>query len=79
METFGWVSVLPPVIAIALAIWSKQVYLSLGLFIWMGWTIMNSWNPVAGLVQSVDTMGGAVGGLGWWGFRITRAAVLSVR
>lgn len=61
METFGWVSVLPPVIAIALAIWSKQVYLSLGLFIWMGWTIMNSWNPVAGLVQSVDTMVAVVG------------------
>lgn len=61
METFGWVSVLPPVIAIGLAIWSKQVYLSLGLFIWMGWTIMNSWNPVAGLVQSVDTLVAVVG------------------
>ena len=61
METFGWVSVLPPIIAIGLAIWSKQVYLSLGLFIVLGWTIMNSWNPIAGLVQSVDTMVAVVG------------------
>jgi tetracycline resistance efflux pump len=61
METFGWVSVLPPIIAIGLAIWSKQVYLSLGLFILLGWTIMNSWNPIAGLVQSVDTMVAVVG------------------
>ena len=44
----------PPVIAIGLAIKTKQVYLSLVLFVWLGWTIMNGWNPVAGLIQSVD-------------------------
>ncbi|KPJ85589.1 MAG: sodium:solute symporter [Gemmatimonas sp. SG8_17] len=55
METFGWLSILPPVVAIALAIKTKQVYLSLGLFVWLGWTIMSSWNPVTGLIQSVET------------------------
>jgi Na+/H+ antiporter NhaC len=55
MQTFGWLSILPPVIAIALAIRTKQVYLSLGLFIWLGWTIMSGWNPVTGLVRSVET------------------------
>ncbi len=60
METYGWLSILPPVIAIALAIKTKQVYLSLGLFVWLGWTIMSSWNPVVGLVKSVDVFVGQV-------------------
>ena len=55
METFGWLSILPPIVAIGLAIKTKQVYLSLGLFVWLGWTIMSSWNPVTGLVRSVET------------------------
>lgn len=54
MQTFGWLSIVPPVVAIALAIRTKQVYLSLGLFIWLGWTIMSGWNPVTGLIQSVE-------------------------
>ncbi len=54
MPNYGWFSILPPVIAIALAIRTKQVYLSLGLFVWLGWTIMSDWNPVVGLVRSVD-------------------------
>ena len=55
MQTYGWLSILPPVVAIALAIRTKQVYLSLALFVWLGWTIMSGWNPVTGLVRSVDT------------------------
>ena len=55
METYGWLSILPPVVAIALAIRTKQVYLSLALFVWLGWTIMSGWNPVTGLIRSVDT------------------------
>jgi Na+/H+ antiporter NhaC len=54
MESFGWLSILPPIIAIGLAIKTKQVYLSLALFVWLGWTIMSGWNPVAGLISSLD-------------------------
>lgn len=54
MQSFGWLSILPPVIAIGLAIKTKQVFLSLGLFVWLGWTIMNGWNPVDGLIESVE-------------------------
>ena len=54
VNSVGWVSVLPPIVAIGLAIKTKQVYLSLGLFIWLGWTILNGWNPVIGLIESVD-------------------------
>lgn len=54
MESYGWLSVLPPIVAIALAIKTKQVYVSLALFVWLGWTIMGDWNPVAGLIESVE-------------------------
>ncbi len=50
----GWLSILPPIIAIGLAIRTKQVYFSLGLYIWLGWTILSHGNPVTGLIQSVD-------------------------
>ena len=55
METIGWLSILPPVVAIALAIKTREVYISLALFVWLGWTILNSWNPVVGLVVGVNT------------------------
>jgi len=55
METIGWLSILPPIVAIALAIKTREVYISLALFVWLGWTIMNSWNPVLGLVDGVNT------------------------
>jgi Na+/H+ antiporter NhaC len=56
MEYYGWLSILPPVLAIVLAITTRQVYISLTVGIWLGWTIINGWNPVAGLVQTVDVL-----------------------
>jgi len=56
MNTYGWISILPPVTAIFLAIKTKQVYLSLTLGIWLGWTIINHWNPMTGLIQTVDAL-----------------------
>ncbi len=60
METIGWLSILPPVVAIALAIKTREVYISLAIFVWLGWTIMNSWNPVVGLVDGVNTFLAAI-------------------
>ena len=60
MASYGWLSILPPVVAIGLAIKTKQVYLSLALFVWLGWTIMSGWNPVAGLIESVNVYVDAV-------------------
>jgi len=51
---YGWLSVLPPVLAIVLAIWTRQVYVSLFLGIWFGWTILSAWNPVTGLAKAVQ-------------------------
>ena len=55
-ETVGLLSILPPVLAIGLAIWTKQVYPSLLAGIWLAWTILNDGNPFAGLVQTVDSL-----------------------
>lgn len=49
MDTYGWLSVLPPLLAIGLAIKTRQVFLSLAAGIWLGWTILSAWNPLRGL------------------------------
>ena len=50
----AWYSVLPPVLAIALAIWSKQVIPSLAAGIWMGHTLLNQFNPLKGIANGLD-------------------------
>lgn len=49
-----WTSVLPPILAIGLAIWSRQVYLSLAGGLWLAWTILESWNPLTGLASAIE-------------------------
>ncbi len=56
MDTFGWLSVLPPLLAIFLAIKTKHVYISLTLGIWLGWTIFSGGNPLAGVIRTVDAL-----------------------
>jgi len=51
-----WISLLPPVLAIVLAIWSRQVYLSLAGGVWLGWTILNDWNPLVGFAVTIDEL-----------------------
>jgi tetracycline resistance efflux pump len=50
----SWYSILPPIIAIVLAIWTKQVILSLFAGIWMGFTLMSGFNPLTGATASID-------------------------
>jgi len=54
MSDPSWYSVLPPLLAIALAIGSKQVILSLFAGIWMGQTLLNQFNPLSGIAQALD-------------------------
>ena len=49
---YGWLALLPPLVAIVLAIWTKQVIISLFLGIWMGSTILQGWNPLLGFLDS---------------------------
>lgn len=46
-------SLIPPVLAIMLALLTRQVYLSLAVGIWIGWVIINGGNPVAGTFDTV--------------------------
>ena len=56
MSDPAWYSVLPPVLAILLAIWSKQVIPSLAAGIWMGHTLLNRFNPLTGIAESLDSV-----------------------
>ena len=49
-----WISILPPVLAIVLAIWTRQVYLSLAGGLVLGYTILAGWNPVVGVGGAIQ-------------------------
>ena len=54
MNEPSWISLLPTVLAIVLAIWSRQVYVSLAAGIWIGWTILEGWDPLVGLATAIE-------------------------
>ena len=54
MPDYGVLSLLPPLFAIALAVYTREVYLSLAAGIWLGWTIIAGWNPLAGAGSAVN-------------------------
>ena len=50
----SWYSLLPPVLAIALAIGTRQVIPSLFAGIWVGFTLLSGFNPLTGLAAGLD-------------------------
>ncbi|MEE9385450.1 MAG: Na+/H+ antiporter NhaC family protein [Nannocystaceae bacterium] len=50
----GWLSLAPPLLAIVLAIATRQVYLSLFAGIWLGCTLLAGGNPIVGLADGLD-------------------------
>lgn len=54
MNDYGILSVLPPVLAIILALKTKQVYSSLVFGIWFAWLIINDWNVLEGTIATVQ-------------------------
>jgi tetracycline resistance efflux pump len=57
MDThFGFLSLLPPVIAIILAIRTKQVYVSLLFGIWLGWVIIDGFDPLQGSLDTIQAL-----------------------
>jgi Na+/H+ antiporter NhaC len=54
MDHHGIWSLLPPVLAIVLAIATRQVFVSLFAGIWVGYLVVHDWNPVIGMVASLD-------------------------
>ena len=51
-----WIVLLPPVLAIVLALWTKEVYLSLLAGLWLGATILVGGNPILGLRELIDQL-----------------------
>ncbi len=56
MTDYGFLSILPPVIAIILALKTKQVYIALVFGIWFSWLIMSDWNPLTGTIATIEAM-----------------------
>lgn len=54
METYGLLSLLPPVLAIGLALWTRQVFLSLAAGLWIGFVIIAGGNLASGTLDAVD-------------------------
>ena len=64
MDHPSWISILPSLLAIVLAIGTRQVYLSLAGGVWLGWTIAQGWNPAAGLAEAIDNTVAVLGSEG---------------
>ena len=48
-DTVGWISLLPPLLAIVLSVWTRRVVLSLFFGLWLGVSMLHAWNPLVGL------------------------------
>ncbi|GAB6138601.1 Na+/H+ antiporter NhaC family protein [Halanaerobaculum tunisiense] len=55
MESYGILSLLPPLLAILLAWWSKEVLISLFTGLLVGATILADFNPLVGFMKTLDT------------------------
>ncbi|MBJ89990.1 MAG: C4-dicarboxylate ABC transporter [Woeseia sp.] len=56
MNDPNWYSILPPILAIVLAIWTRQVILSLFAGIWIGSTLLNGFSPIIGFTSGIDAV-----------------------
>ncbi len=56
MEHFGFWSILPPLLAIGLAIKTRQVFVSLLFGIWFGWVVLSSGNPFTGTLATIQAL-----------------------
>lgn len=51
---YGLLSLLPPLLAIIIAILTKQTVVALFLGVWFGATVINNWNPVLGFTYTIN-------------------------
>jgi len=56
MEHYGFLSILPPVLAILLAIKTRQVFVSLLFGIWLGWIFLSSGNIIDGTNAAIQAL-----------------------
>ena len=53
-EIGGWLSLLPPLLAIAMAVWTRRVLPSLFAGLWLGASMLHGWNPLTGLRALIE-------------------------
>ena len=63
-DAIGWLSVVPPLLAIALALWTRQVFISLAVGILSGYVILAGGNPLAGTRDAIDAIVAVFGSAG---------------
>ena len=56
IQDVGWLSLLPPLLAIGLALVARQVILALLLGVWFGALVLTGWNPLAALMLVADDL-----------------------
>ena len=56
MEHFSFWSLFPPLLAIILAIKTRQVFVSLLFGIWLGWIILSGGNPLSGTLATIQAL-----------------------
>ncbi len=56
MHEYGIWSLVPPIVAIVLAIRTKQVFISLLFGIWLGWVIVADWNFLQGSYDAIQAL-----------------------
>jgi Na+/H+ antiporter NhaC len=56
MTDYGWLSILPPLLAIGLALVARQVVLALLLGLWFGAMVLTNWNPVTAVMLVADDL-----------------------
>lgn len=60
-HSFGWLAVLPPIIAITLAITTREILLSLFLGIFSGGLILSGYNPIGALTKTIEIVANSLG------------------
>lgn len=53
-STYGIICLLPPLVAVVLAIATRNTLFSLLLAVWVGSTVINDWNPIVGFVKIIS-------------------------
>ena len=60
VNPFGWLSLLPPALAIGLAVASRRAIPALLTGIWVGWLVVTSWQPLAATAAAARGIGGVL-------------------
>ena len=60
-HSFGWLAILPPIIAITLAITTKEILLSLFLGVFSGGLILTGYDPIGALTKTIEIVANSLG------------------